>query len=103
MVRFPCQLVVVDDSSWPTIVEARFQDANGRWVGVIDKEPFFAAGDDSPGRGWVCGTEVRREGHGYAARIVMSLAVPYHLETTEGAETVEVWARDVVDDEPSGE
>lgn len=103
MVRLRCSLLVLDDTSFPTIVEARFQDADGRCVGVVDKEPIFAGEDDPPGQGWVCGTEVRREGRGDTARVVVSLAAPYHLETTEGAETVEVWARDVVDDAPSEE
>ena len=102
MVLLRCQLVVVDDTSFPTIVEARFLDADGRWVGVVDKEPIFAGKDDPPGQGWICGTEVRREGSADTARVVVSLAAPYHLETTEGEETVEVWARDIMaDDEPS--
>jgi len=95
MVLIRCQLVVLDAGAFPALVEARFHDADGRLVRVVDKEPIFAGDDDPPGQGWVGGTELRREGGGAEARVWVSLASPWSLVTTDGEETVAVWARDV--------
>lgn len=90
-----CQVVVLDAEAFPAWVEARFDDADGREVRIADKEPMFRDGSDPPGRGWVRGTELRRQGSGSLARVLVSLAVPDALETTAGADSVEVLARDV--------
>jgi hypothetical protein len=91
-----CQLVMLDADAQPPRVEARFADADGRLVRILDKEPIFVGGHDPPGRGCVRGTELRRQGEGPTARVLVSLALPDSLETTEGADTVEVWAKDLV-------
>jgi len=92
-----CQLVMLDADAQPPRVEARFADADGRLVRILDKEPIFADDSDPPGQGWVRGTELRRQGEGPSARVLLSLASPDSLETTEGANTVEVWAKDLVE------
>jgi len=95
-----CQLVMLDADAQPPRVEARFADADGRLVRILDKEPIFTDGNDPPGQGWVRGTELRCRGEGPSARVLVSLASPDSpdsLETTEGADTVEVWAKDLVE------
>ncbi len=92
-----CRLVMLDADAQPPRVEARFADADGRLVRILDKEPIFTDGSDPPGQGWVRGTELRRHGEGPAARVVVSLVLPDSLETAEGADTVEVWAKDLVE------
>ena len=96
MVLVRCQLVMLDAEAQPPRVEARFADADGRLVRIVDKEPIFTDGSDPPGQGWVRGAELRRQGEGPTARVLVSLVLPDSLETTEGADTVEVWAKDLV-------
>ena len=90
-----CRLVMLDADAQPPRVEARFADAEGRQVRILDKEPIFTDGTDPPRQGWVRCTELRRQGEGPAARVLVSLASPDSLETTEGADSVEVWAKDL--------
>jgi hypothetical protein len=92
-----CQLMMLDADAQPPRVEARFADAGGRLVRILDKEPIFVDGHDPPGQGWVRGTELRRQGEGPEARVLVSLVLPDSLETAEGADTVEVWAKDLVE------
>ncbi len=92
-----CQLVMLDAEAQPPRVEARLVDAGGRLVRILDKEPIFTDGNDPPGQGWVRGSELRRQGEGLEARVLVSLASPDSLETTEGADTIEVWAKDLVE------
>jgi hypothetical protein len=97
MVLVRCQLVMLDADAQPPRVEARLVDAGGRLVRIFDKEPIFTDDSDPPGQGWVRGTELRRQGEGPTTRVLVSLVVPDSLETTEGADTIEVWAKDLVE------
>ena len=87
-----CQLVMLDADSQPPWVEARFHDADGLLVRILDKEPIFADDGDLPGWGWVRGTELGRRSDGSGVRVLVSLDRPDSLETDAGSDRVEVWA-----------
>jgi hypothetical protein len=90
VLRILCNVVVTDENANPPIVEARFQDAEGATVVIVDKEPIFVSDHDEPGEGGVCGTEIGRRVVGQKTVITVSLTSPDRLATRDGRTQVDV-------------
>lgn len=90
MLRILCNVVVKDKTANPPIVEARFQDASGAPVVIVDKEPIFVSDHDEPGEGGVCCIEIARRTEGDKTIVRVSLAAPDRLETTDGRNELDV-------------
>jgi hypothetical protein len=90
VLRILCNVVVTDANAQPPIVEARFLDALGEPVVIVDKEPIFVADQDEPGEGGVCCMEVARRSEGARTVVTVSLDAPDGLVTTDGRRVLDV-------------